>query len=80
MAWPVEGWYPFPPGGWVNWHRLIALARYSSAPIRRAVIQARKEGRLIDLTFGQATRWVAFSDSGHLLLLANLPAHLGEET
>lgn len=62
MSGPVEGWRPS-PGGWVNWHRLVALARYRSAPVRRAVIQAREEGRLIDLTFGQATRWVAFADS-----------------
>ena len=78
MSGPVEGWRPS-PGGWVNWHRLVALARYRSAPVRRAVIQAREEGRLIDLTFGQATRWVAFADSGHLLLLANLPFPLEEE-
>ena len=54
--------------GSLSVRRVIAVARYVSAPIRRAVHQARKEGRLIDLTFGRACRWVYFLDSGHLVL------------
>jgi len=48
--------------------RVIAVGRYDSAPIRRAVRQARKDGRLIDLTYGRACRWVYFLDSGHIVL------------
>ena len=48
--------------------RVIATGRYDSAPIRRLVRQARKEGRLIDLTYGHACRWVYFLDSGHIVL------------
>jgi regulator of extracellular matrix RemA (YlzA/DUF370 family) len=48
--------------------RIIATGRYESAPIRRAVRQAQKEGRLIDLTYGHACRWVYFLDSGHVVL------------
>lgn len=48
--------------------RVVAIGRYDSAPIRRAARQARKEGRLIDLTYGRACRWVYFLDSGHVIL------------
>jgi len=56
------------PGGSVAHRRVVAVGRYESAPIRRAVRQARKEGRLIDLTYGQACRWVFFLDNGHIVL------------
>ncbi len=56
------------PGGQVARSRIIAVARWDSAPIRRAARQARREGRLIDLTYGHACAWVIFLDSGHLAL------------
>ncbi len=55
-------------GGSVAVQRVVAIGRWDSAPIRRAVRQARKDGRLIDLTYGQACRWVFFLDSGHVVL------------
>ena len=55
-------------GGSVAVQRVVAIGRWDSAPVRRAVRQARKEGRLIDLTYGQACRWVFFLDSGHVVL------------
>lgn len=58
------------PGGHIARRRIIAIARWDSAPVRRTVNEARKEGRLIDLTFGRACRWVVFLDSGHLALVA----------
>lgn len=58
------------PGGAVARKRIVASGRFDSAPIRRAVHQARKEGRLIDLTYGQACKWVFFLDSGHVVLAA----------
>jgi regulator of extracellular matrix RemA (YlzA/DUF370 family) len=54
--------------GSLSRRRVIAVGRYDSAPIRRSVRQARKEGRLIDLTYGRACRWVYFLDSGHIVL------------
>lgn len=54
--------------GSLSLRRVIAVGRYDSAPIRRVVRQARKEGRLIDLTYGRACRWVYFLDSGHIVL------------
>ena len=56
------------PGGSVARQRVVAMGRWDSAPIRRAARLARKEGRLIDLTYGQACRWVFFLDSGHVVL------------
>jgi len=57
-------------GGWLAFHRVVAIARYDSAPVRRLVRQAALGERLIDLTFGHATAWVAFADSGHVVLLS----------
>lgn len=57
-------------GGVVARKRIVASGRFDSAPIRRAVHQARKEGRLIDLTYGRACKWVFFLDSGHVVLAA----------
>lgn len=48
--------------------RVVAVGRWDSAPIRRLTRQARKEGRLIDLTYGRACYWVFFMDSGHVVL------------
>jgi regulator of extracellular matrix RemA (YlzA/DUF370 family) len=56
------------PGGSVARQRVVAVGRFISTPIRRAVNLARKEGRLIDLTFGRACKWVYFLDSGHVVL------------
>lgn len=56
------------PGGHIARQRIVAVARWDSAPIRRAVNHARKEGRLIDLTYGRACRWVFFLDSNHVVL------------
>jgi len=67
-------------GGRIAAQRVVAVGRYASMPIRRAVRQARKEGRLIDLTFGRACHWVYFLDSGHLVLGATDSLSLHEES
>ena len=56
------------PGGWVISDRVVAVARWDSAPSQRAVKKARAEGRVIDLTYGHACQWVLYLDSGHLAL------------
>ena len=63
--------WPVGDGGLVQPDRVVAVGRWSSAPIRRAARQARNEGRLIDLTYGKACRWVLFLDSGHLVLASH---------
>jgi regulator of extracellular matrix RemA (YlzA/DUF370 family) len=60
--------WPVGPGGLVATERVVAVGRWDSAPIRRAVRKARADGRLIDLTYGHACQWVLYLDSGHLVL------------
>lgn len=64
--------YLWPVGiaGLVAPERVIVAGRWESAPIRRAAHKAKTEGRLIDLTYGRACKWVLFLDSGHLVLAA----------
>ncbi len=58
------------PGGLIARERVIAIGRWESAPIRRAAQQARKAGRLIDLTYGYACKCVVFMDTGQVVLTA----------
>ncbi len=52
-------------------HKIVALVRCDSAPIKRLVQQLRHEGtRLIDATQGRRTRCVIFLDSGQVVLSA----------
>ncbi|HIR34508.1 MAG TPA: DUF370 domain-containing protein [Candidatus Faecimorpha stercoravium] len=57
-------------GSIVNADRVIAILGADSAPIKRAIQEARDSGRLIDATYGRKTRSVLVMDSGHLLLSA----------
>jgi len=65
-------------GGSVAWKRVVAVGRFDSTPIRRSVSQARKEGRLIDLTYGKACKLVLFLDSGHVVLASKFELLLEE--
>lgn len=56
--------------------RVVAVGRWDSAPIRRAAKAARTGGRLLDLTYGHACKWVLFLDSGHVVL-ATEPVPVG---
>ncbi len=51
--------------------RIIAIASFDTAPIKRLVQDAKEEGRAIDVSCGQKTRAVLISDSD-LLLLSSL--------
>lgn len=62
--------WPVGKAGLVAPDRVLAAGRWESAPVRREVRKARSEGRLIDLTYGRACKWVLFLDSGHLVLAA----------
>ena len=66
------------PGGRVHFKRIIAIGRWKSEPIRRASRNAKKDGLLIDLTYGYACRWVFFMDSGHVVL--GTQRHFKKET
>ena len=60
-------------GNIVAANRLIAIVGPESAPIKRAVQEAREQGRLIDATCGRRTRAVIITDSDHVILSAVQP-------
>ena len=62
----------------ISTERIITVLKSGSAPITNAIHEARRNGRLIDCTFGRRTRSVIFTDSGHVVLSATLPESLGE--
>ena len=57
-------------GNLVAADRVVALASPESAPIKRLVIEAKEEGRVIDATCGRRTRAVVITDSEHVILSA----------
>jgi len=69
---PYPNLLPVGSAGFVASNRVIVVGRWDSAPIKRAVQNARSKDMVIDLTFGQACKWVLFLDSGHLVL-AGIP-------
>lgn len=60
-------------GNIVSAGRIIAIVSPESAPIKRAVSEARERGMLIDATYGRRTRAVIVADSGHIILSAVQP-------
>ena len=55
-------------GSVVNADKVLAVLNPDSAPIKRAIQEARDSGRLIDASYGRKTRSVLVLESGHLLL------------
>ncbi|MHC1733407.1 MAG: extracellular matrix/biofilm biosynthesis regulator RemA family protein [Bacteroidales bacterium] len=62
--------WPVGTAGLVAPDRVIVAGSWDSAPIKHAAQKAKAEGRLIDLTYGQACKWVMFLDTGHLVLVS----------
>ena len=54
-------------------NRVVAVVSPESAPIKRAIAEARDSGKLIDATYGRRTRAVLVIDSGHIVLSAIQP-------
>ena len=50
--------------------RVIAVISPDSAPVKRAVQDARESGVLIDASFGRSTKSVIVMDSGNIILSA----------
>ena len=48
--------------------RLIAVVSPDSAPVKRAVREAKDNGMLIDATYGRKAKTVLVMDSDHLVL------------
>ena len=55
-------------GSIVNADRVVVILNAESAPIKRAIQEAREAGRLIDATYRRKTRSVLVMDSGHNVL------------
>ena len=53
--------------------RMIALVSNDSAPVKRAISDAREKGFLVDATHGRKTRAVLVMDSGHVVLSSIQP-------
>ena len=54
----------------INKDRVVSVADYESAPIKKLVKNARDMGMLVDLTQGKKTRAVIAMDSSHIVLIA----------
>ena len=55
-------------GNFVAAGRVVSIVAPDSAPVKRAVQEAREDGSLIDATCGRRTRTVIITDSGHVVL------------
>lgn len=53
--------------------RVVSIMTPMSKPTRNLIREARKEGRVLDLTNGKRTRSVIIMDSNHIVLAASLP-------
>jgi regulator of extracellular matrix RemA (YlzA/DUF370 family) len=60
-------------GGVVAANRILAILDPNSQPVRRMVRQAKKDGVLIDMTYGRKTRTVIVLDTGHIITAAIQP-------
>ncbi len=60
-------------GGAIAVNRVLAIASPDSAPLKRMVRQANKDGRIINLTYGRKAKTVIVLDSGHVALAALQP-------
>lgn len=65
-------------GNVVSAHRIITIVAPESAPIKRIIIDAREENKLIDATYGRRTRAVIITDSSHVILSAVQPETVGQ--
>jgi regulator of extracellular matrix RemA (YlzA/DUF370 family) len=60
-------------------HRVVAVARADSSPLKRLVENASAENRLIDATSGRKTRSVVVTDSHHVILSHQSPATIRDK-
>ncbi|HDD35491.1 MAG TPA: DUF370 domain-containing protein [Candidatus Desulfofervidus auxilii] len=55
-------------GSTVPISRIIAILTPNSAPMKRLKEEAKKDGRLVDATYGRKTRSIIVTDSNHIIL------------
>ncbi len=59
-------------GGFVAVNRIVAVVSPDSAPVKRAVAEARERGRVVDASGGKKTLSVIFTDSD-IVILSSYP-------
>ena len=59
----------------VNIDKVISIAEFNSAPVKRLVQEARDRGNLIDVTQGRRTTSVISTET-HVIICANKPQTL----
>lgn len=64
---------PIGYGNFVAAARILAAVVPDSAPVRRSVTEARRQGQVVDATAGHRTRSVLFMDTGQVVLSALAP-------
>lgn len=74
----IKMFLPIGFGNSVAVNHIVSIADIESAPIKRAVSEARKIGMLVDCTQGRVTRAAIFMDSGHVVLSSIQPETLAE--
>lgn len=57
-------------GNFISAGKVVAVVDADSAPVKRAILDAKKKGNLVDATVGHKTRTVLVMESGHLVLSA----------
>ena len=60
-------------GNIIAMNRVIAIASPNSAPTKRAILEGKNKGFLIDMTSGRRNKAVIITDSGHIILAALAP-------
>lgn len=60
-------------GSMIAADRLLAVVAPDSAPIKRAVQEAKERGMLIDASYGHKTKAVILMDTDHVILSAVTP-------
>ncbi len=64
----------------ISAERIVAVVSPESAPIKRAIQEAKEAGNLIDATQGRKTKAVIFTDSDHLILTYLTPEKVEERS
>lgn len=57
-------------GNLINANRIISVASFDSAPMKRLSQEAKEDGMAIDVTCGHKCRSVIITDSKHVILSA----------
>jgi hypothetical protein len=58
--------------------KIVSITSPESSPMKRIKEQARKEGRLIDATYGRKTRAIIVTDSNHIILSSVQPETMAD--